>query len=171
MENEAEPKSDTVAKAAMREHAVWNSCLVWKLHEIQIALLRRLAAMTQAVLPHASARAEWLLAGVIDGVASHGSEHPRLKEEMTARTQTQDQKPQYQMPTMTTSLLSPVNKPQPSRPQTCDRCSIAPLGAVCSLMYQHFPELEVLCGDHGVCSGVITDSLVVECTVYSLPTG
>ena len=30
---------------------------------------------------------------------------------------------QYQMMTMATSLRSPFNKPRPSRPQTCDRCS------------------------------------------------
>ena len=36
------------------------------IHEIQIALLRRRAAMTRAVLPNLSARAEWLLAGIID---------------------------------------------------------------------------------------------------------
>ena len=100
-----------------------------------------------------------------------GSENHRLKEEMTVRTQTQNQTPQYQMPTITTSLPSPVNKPQPSRPQTCDRCSIALLGAVCSLMCQHLLELEVLFGDHGVFSGVITDSLVFERTVYSLTGG
>ena len=42
----------------------------WK-HEIQIALLRRRAAMTRAVLPNPSARADWLLAGVIDRSLQH----------------------------------------------------------------------------------------------------
>ena len=42
------------------------------------------------------------------------------------------------MTTKTTSLRSPVNEPQPSRPQTRNRCSRAPLGAVCSLVFQHF---------------------------------
>ena len=37
----------------------------WK-HEIQIALLRRRAAMTRAVLPNPSARAEWPFAGIIE---------------------------------------------------------------------------------------------------------
>ena len=37
----------------------------WK-HEIQIALFRRKAAITRAVLPNPSARAEWLLAGLTD---------------------------------------------------------------------------------------------------------
>ena len=37
----------------------------WK-HESPTALLRRRAAMTRAVLPHTSARAESLLAGLID---------------------------------------------------------------------------------------------------------
>ena len=42
----------------------------WK-HEIQIALLRRRAAMTRAVLPNPSARAEWLLSGIIDRALHH----------------------------------------------------------------------------------------------------
>ena len=37
----------------------------WK-HEIQVALLRRRAAMARAVLPNPSARAVWLFAGIID---------------------------------------------------------------------------------------------------------
>ena len=40
-------------------------------HEIQIALLRRRAAMTRAVLPNPSARAEWLFAGIIDRALHH----------------------------------------------------------------------------------------------------
>ena len=40
-------------------------------NEIQIALLRRRAAMSRAGLPHTSARAEWLLGFTIDLVASH----------------------------------------------------------------------------------------------------
>ena len=42
----------------------------WK-HEIQIALLRRSAAMTRAVLPNPSTRTEWLLAGIIDRALHH----------------------------------------------------------------------------------------------------
>ena len=42
----------------------------WK-HEIQIARLRRRAAMTRAVLPNPSARAEWLLAGISDRALHH----------------------------------------------------------------------------------------------------
>ena len=49
----------------------------------------------------------------------------RAHLEETTKTQTQDQTPQCQMTTMTTSLPSPVNKPQPSSSQTCDRCSPA----------------------------------------------
>ena len=67
--------------------------------------------MTRAVLPHTSAMAEWLRASLTDRVASRWTEHSRLME-ATARTQTQDQTPQYQMTTMTTSLPSPVNKLQ-----------------------------------------------------------
>lgn len=36
-------------------------------HEIQIALLRRRAAMTRAVLPSASSRERWLVTGAVDG--------------------------------------------------------------------------------------------------------
>ena len=42
----------------------------------------------------------------------------------------------------------------------------APLVAVCSLMFQHFVELEILFEDHGVCSDAITDSLVLERAVH-----
>ena len=49
----------------------------WK-HEVQIALTRQRAATTRAVLPHTSARAEWLLAGLIDRVASHWTRAPPL---------------------------------------------------------------------------------------------
>ena len=51
----------------------------WK-HEIQIALLRRRAAMTLAVLPNPSARAEWLLAGVIDRALHHWGHVPPLDD-------------------------------------------------------------------------------------------
>ena len=49
----------------------------WK-HEIQIALPRRRAAMTRAVLPNPWARAEWLLAGIIDRVLHHWGHVPPL---------------------------------------------------------------------------------------------
>ena len=81
-------------------------------------------------------------------------------------TQTQEQTPQYLLMTTRASLPSPANKLQPSSSQTCDRCSPAPLGAACSLVHQHVLELEVLFEDHGVCSGIITDSLDLERVVY-----
>ena len=49
----------------------------WK-HEIQIALLRRRAAMTRAVLPNPSARAEWLFAGIIDRAVHYWDRVPPL---------------------------------------------------------------------------------------------
>ena len=49
----------------------------WK-HEIQIALLRRRAAMARAVLPNLSAWAEWLFAGIIDGALHHWGHVPAL---------------------------------------------------------------------------------------------
>ena len=118
--------------------------------------LRRTAAMTRAVRPHSSAREgfsadSWTELWVI------GFGLRRLMGGTTTKTQTEEQTPQYQMTTARTFFPSPVHKPQPSRSQTC-----ALLGAVCSLMYQLFLEIEALFEDHGVCSGVITDSLVLE---------
>ena len=55
-------------------------------------------------------------------------------------------------------MLSRSSGPCFTRPQNCDSCSRAPL--------QHFLELEALFEDHGVCSGDITDSLVLERTVH-----
>ena len=49
----------------------------WK-HEIQIAFLRRMAARTRAVLPNPSARADWLLVGLIDTALSHWVRAPPL---------------------------------------------------------------------------------------------
>ena len=49
----------------------------WK-HEIQIPLLRRRAAMTRAVLPNLSERAEWLLACVIGRALQHWRYVPPL---------------------------------------------------------------------------------------------
>ena len=55
----------------------------WK-HEVQIALLRRRAAMTRAVLPNPSARAEWFFAGIIDGALHHwGHVPPAIPENAT----------------------------------------------------------------------------------------
>ena len=45
-------------------------------HEIQMALLRRRAAMTRAVSPNMSAREQWLLAGLKD-TATHWVQAPR----------------------------------------------------------------------------------------------
>jgi hypothetical protein len=44
----------------------------WR-HEIQVAIQRRRAAMTRAVLPRANARANWLLTGRTDSLPSSGS--------------------------------------------------------------------------------------------------
>ena len=114
-----------------------------------------------------SASEQLLLAGLMDRAASHWVEHLRSVE--PTKTQTQELTPQRQMMTMTTSPPSPASKLHPSRLETCDRCSRTFLGAVCSLMFQHFLELEVFFEDHGVCSGAITDSLVLERAVYEQP--
>ena len=49
----------------------------WK-HEIQVALVRGRAAMTRAVLPRTSARAEWLLACLLERATSHWVQAPPL---------------------------------------------------------------------------------------------
>ena len=81
----------------------------WK-HDIQVALLRRRAAMTRAVLPNLSARAEWLLAGIIDRARNTGvTSFPLTVDLATTTMQTPRLTQQYQMTTMT-SLPSPVNR-------------------------------------------------------------
>ena len=93
----------------------------WK-HEIQIAHLRRTAVMTRAVFPHTSARADWLLAGLIDSVTIHWVRAPLLDggddEDADAGTDTTIPDDDNEDIASFTSQ----NKPQPSRPQTCDRC-------------------------------------------------
>ena len=130
-------------------------------HEIQIALLRRRTAMTRAVLPNPSARAEWLLAGLMDrGSQSLEPCSPHLTEETSMTTaQTQGQTPPYLMTTMmmtTTSPLSPVNHLRHCSHQASSRPCSPPGGAVCSDL-----ELDSLFGDHGVCSAVVEDMLTL----------
>ena len=86
----------------------------WK-HEIQIALLRRRAVMTRAVLPDTTVRERWFLAGLTDTAASHWVRTPPLDggddehaETGTGTTAPDDDK--------TTSAPSPASKLQPSRP-------------------------------------------------------
>jgi hypothetical protein len=50
-------------------------------HEIQVAIQRRRAAMTRAVLPRASAREDWLLTGRTDATPSSGNRAPPLDED------------------------------------------------------------------------------------------
>ena len=52
----------------------------WK-HEIQIAILRRRAAMSRAVLPRASAREEFLLTGQVDHERGSASRAPPVDED------------------------------------------------------------------------------------------
>ena len=92
----------------------------WK-HEIQIALLRRRAAMTRAVLPNTSARRQCLLAGL-------------LCTEMGMIT-----------PTL---LPSQVNRPLPLISQTCDLCTRVPRGRGAVQMDHHALGLEKLFEDH-----------------------
>ena len=56
----------------------------WK-HTIQMALLRRRAPMTRAGLPNPSARAEWLLASIID-IALHHWGSSRNGQQMSAKS-------------------------------------------------------------------------------------
>ena len=90
----------------------------WK-NEIQIALLHRRAAVTRAVLPNPSARAERLLAGIIDGAFHHWGRVPLLTVELeTTTTQTPGLTQPYQMMTMT-SPPSPVNRQHLCSHQAC----------------------------------------------------
>ena len=97
----------------------------WK-HEIKIALLRRSAAMTGTVLPDPTARAEWLLASLIDRVLSHCVRAPPLDGgDADMRTDTTVQHP---MMTVKTSLLSPVNNSHHCSNQTSSLARSPPLG-------------------------------------------
>ena len=71
-------------------------------HEIQIALLRRRAAMAGAVLPNPSARAEWPLVGILDRALHHWGHVPAL-DGVTTTSLTPRLTQQYQ----TTTTLSP----------------------------------------------------------------
>ena len=53
----------------------------WK-HEIQIAILRRRAAMTRAVLPKATAEEVWMLSGIIDRDGGSDERLPPLDEDL-----------------------------------------------------------------------------------------
>ena len=53
----------------------------WK-HEITVAILRRRAAMSRAVVPGRSARAEWLLTGWSDAAVTNEQRAPQLDEDM-----------------------------------------------------------------------------------------
>ena len=85
-------------------------------------------------------------------------------EETTTKTQTQELTLQFQ--THDNEDIVACTRPQPSSPQTFDRCSPAPPGATSSPMNQHALELGVLFEDHGVCSRTVTDYLGLEHMVY-----
>ena len=132
----------------------------WK-HEIQVALFRRRAAVTRAVLPNPSARAKWLLASLIDRALKHGGHAPLLTVEMamtTMRTQRQILPCQTMMMT-TTSPQSPVNHLR----LAAIKLLVVPAGplwgslVVLSLMFPGNLELHTLFEDHGVSCAVIED--------------
>ena len=112
----------------------------WK-HEIQIALLRRRAAVTRAAVPNISARERWLLAGLIDRATTLDSSSPHSMEEKT-KTQAQERTPQHQT--------------------ARNRSTRAPVGASNPGMDQHAPELENLFDDNSVSYHTVTNSLNLE---------
>ena len=121
--------------------------------------------MTRAVLPNPSARAEWLLASLKDRPLSHWVRAPPLDGSTMTVRQTQGQTPPHHLMTTRTSPLPPVNNPHHcSTPTSSRACSS--FGAACFLVYQCGLELETHFGDHGVCSGVITDFLALESVIY-----
>ena len=80
--------------------------------------------------------------GLIDRALSHWVRAPPLDgEEAMSVTQSQGQTLPYQMMTMKTSPLSPVNNPHHRSTQTSGRARLPRLGATCSLTYQHALEL------------------------------
>ena len=108
----------------------------WK-HEIQIALLRRRAPTTRAVLPNPSARAEWLLAAQTE-LSVIGSEPPAHD----GRDDDDDDDSDTGTDTTT---------PDDDNEFTGQQSTPARL-----------LELEALFQDHGVCSGLVIDSLALE---------
>ncbi len=60
------------------QHADSASMLARWRHEVQIAILRRRAAMLRAVLPRPSARAEWLLTGFVQGLPDSAHRAPPI---------------------------------------------------------------------------------------------
>jgi hypothetical protein len=55
----------------------------WR-HEVNVAILRRRAAMTRAVQPRPTARARWLLTGHTDEEAGSGGRAPQLDVDDTS---------------------------------------------------------------------------------------
>ena len=114
--------------------------------------------MTRAVLPLTSASAEWPLAtgspATLDPSTPLGGGYD--DEDAEAGTYT----------TVPDDDNDDIASLTCQRTTSIQTSNLSPLGAVCSLMYPHCQELEVLFEEHGVCSGVVTDSLVLQRTVY-----
>ena len=80
------------------------------------------------------------------------------------KTQTREQTPPYHTTTMTSPLL-PVINPHHCSHQISDRARVRCWGRLLYVMFQGDLELVTVFEDHGVCSGVITDSFAHERTV------
>ena len=123
-----------------------------------LALLQRRAAKTRAVLPNPSARAEWLLAGLIDRSLSHWARTSSLDGgggDDDTDTGTDTAIPDDDDDDDIASLASRQSTSlQHSNLQLCL--------LLLSLMFQGGLELESVFEDHGACTEVITDSFAFE---------
>ena len=120
----------------------------WK-HEIQIAFLRRRAAMTMAVLPNHSARAEGLLASLMDRALGHWV-RARSTEVTVTKAQTQGQTLPYFTMMSSTSL----------RPSSLWSCPLAPIRQLTSSFFDVFRATWSL----------TLSSKTTVCALQSLPT-
>ena len=69
--------AEQVVNGSVEESETTRVLSRWR-HEVQIAILRRRAAMTRAVLPKPSKLATWLITGDADGIPSSERRAPPL---------------------------------------------------------------------------------------------
>ena len=132
-------------------------CLQRK-HEIQIALLRRRAATTRAVLPDPSARPEWLVTGIIHRALSPWARAPRCDRQSS----------------QSLGSYSPLDggNEDDDGADTGTDTAMTDDGDndddILSLMLQGDLECESIFRDNGVCTEVIADSIALERAIYGL---
>ena len=129
----------------------------WK-HEIQIALLRRRAAMARAVLLNPSARAQWLFPSIIDRALHHWRRVLALDGgPVTTASLTLRLTQQYQMTTLSLSLALRMSLCS-LQVSSCHVCP--PCGGGCFRPAIALPRKEQ--GPHRLSSVSFSDNLHLE---------